>query len=568
MKTAITFCLLIAMVFQSIYCDLAAGEVVAVHADQGMVVSQTPHGSEAGRVILEKGGNAVDAAVATALALAVTWPEAGNIGGGGFMMIDPGDERDVVCVDYREVAPLAATEDMYVKDGNRHNYKAVGVPGTVAGLYLAHEKYGKLPWKDVVMPAVELARDGFVLTSWEAHSLNSGIKKLDDVDEALAVNLRKAYGKPDGTNWQEGDRMVLPDLAKTLQAIADHGADGFYKGAVADLIDKDMKRHDGLITKEDLAKYRAVIRKPIHGTFQGYDIYGAPPPSSGGITLLIELNILEQLELDPAQGYSAENLHKIVEAMRRAYRERAAHLGDPDFADIPDYLTSKDYARGLVTTFNPQKATDSEALLGDIKFSRKGKDTSHFSVIDKDGMAVSNTYTIEQSWGSRMVIEGAGFVLNNEMGDFNWFVDGTNDQGSIGTAANLIRPGKRMLSSQCPVILKSDGKVVLLTGSPGGRTIINTVLCVILNTCVFDMPLDKAIDAPRLHHQWFPDVIRHEARGEFDEAKEWETLEAMGHKVEPFQWAQGSAHSIAISEGPGRYIGVADDRRGGKADGY
>jgi len=261
-------------------------------------------------------------------------------------------------------------------------------------------------------------------------------------------------------------------------------------------------------------------------------------------------------------------VHKIIEAMRRAYRERAAHLGDPDFVNIPDYLTSKAYAAGLATTVNPEKATDSEALLGEIKYTRVGDDTTHFSVIDKDGLAVSNTYTIEQSWGSRMVIEGAGFVLNNEMGDFNWFVDGTNNKGSIGTAANLIRPGKRMLSSQTPVILKKNGKVVLMTGSPGGRTIINTVLHMVLNTTLFEMPLTEAMDAPRMHHQWFPDQLRYEVRGPFKDNPMWDELESLGHKIVEASWGQGSAHSIAVTDGPGRFIGVADNRRNGTAEGY
>ena len=545
----------------------AMEEVVAVRADRGMVASQTRQASRVGREILEKGGNAVDAAVATAFALAVTWPEAGNIGGGGFMMIAPPDD-DPVCIDYRETAPGASTQDLYDKDGSRHNYRAVGLPGTVAGLALAHKNYGSLPWRDVVMPAVKLAGDGFEMDAWQASSINGGIRKTDGLTEELSANLRKVYGKPDGTPWASGDRIILPELAKTLQLIADGGKHAFYQGPIAKQIVADMMRHDGLINATDLANYKAVIRKPIRGSFRGYEIYGAPPPSSGGTTLVLALNIIEVLNLDPANRYSTGNTHKIIEAMRRAFRERAAHLGDPDYISNPQELITKPYAAKLAAGVDLERATKSEALLEGIRFTRIGKDTTHFSVIDVNGMAVSNTYTLEQSWGSRMVVAGAGFVLNNEMGDFNWVPGGTNETGRVGTPPNLIEPGKRMLSSMCPVILKRDGKVVLITGSPGGRTIINTVLTIVLNTTMFDMTPVEAIDAPRMHHQWFPDQVKYEAFDERVDPKTWEALSAMGHKVVPSQSAQGSAHSIAVTSGEGRYIGVADKRRGGKADGY
>jgi len=547
----------------------AMDEIVAVKADQGMVVSQTLQGSEAGRQILEQGGNAVDAAVATALALAVTWPEAGNIGGGGFMMIAP-PEGEVVCVDYRETAPLASTEDMYGPGASRHDYRAVGVPGTVAGLYLAHQKYGKLPWDQIVWPSVQYAREGFTLDAWQAYSFNRLVRMIDAMDDAaLTRNPRQAFGKPDGTPWQAGDTITQPDLATTLEHIAKSGADGFYEGPVARLIAEDMQRHGGIITLEDLAAYQAVIRQPIHTRCHGHDVYGPPPPSSGGITLAIELNLLEALGLDSDAGYDVANTHKIIEAMRRAFRDRAAHIGDPDFVTIPEHLTTKAYAAKMAVAIDLEQATDSTSLLGDIKFTRVGDDTTHFSVIDSDGLAVSNTYTLEQAWGSRMVVQGAGFVLNNEMGDFNWVPGGTNSRGRVGTPANLIRPGKRMLSSQCPVILKKDGEVVLITGSPGGRTIINTVLEVILNTTVFEMPLVEAINAPRFHHQWFPDQVRYEPRGNQTPAEVWQSIEAMGHKVVISGGAQGSAHSIAVDQDDeaGRYIGVADNRRGGSAQG-
>ena len=465
--------------------------------------------------------------------------------------------------------PLKFTAFMYAHNTDRHDYKAVGVPGTVAGLYLAQQTYGKLPWRDVVAPAVKLARDGFVMDKWQAYSFNRAISLTDAVaNQSLTTNLRHAYGRPDGTAWAPGDRVTLPQLADTLQQIADGGADAFYKGPIAKQIADDMHLHHGLISLDDLAQYKAVIRKPIQGTFQGYDVFGPPPPSSGGVTLILELNILESLGLDKQTGYSVANTHKIIEAMRRSYRDRAAHLGDPDFVTNPPNLTTKAYAAELAKHIDLDHATDSESLLGGIPFTRIGHDTTHFSVIDDQGMAVSNTYTIEQAWGSRMVVAGAGFVLNNEMGDFNWTPGSTNDQGRIGTPANLIRPGKRMLSSQCPVILKKDGKVALVTGSPGGRTIINTVLEVILNTTCFGMSPVQAVDAPRFHHQWFPDRVRYEPRENPIDPAVWQALSRMGHTVEQADWAQGCAHTIAVVQDTPRYIGVADNRRGGQAEGY
>lgn len=542
--------------------------VQAVHADQGMVVSVTDQSSRVGREVLERGGNAVDAAVATAFALAVTWPEAGNIAGGGFMMIAPSDGDEPVCIDYRETAPGAATRRMYDADSSRHDYRAVGVPGTIAGLAMAHEQYGSLPWRDLVMPAVALARDGFTIDRWQAYSLNSVLDQVAEEKNELTANLKTAYGKPDGSPWVDGDTIRLPQLAKTIELIADGGRSAFYRGRIAQQLVADMERHGGLISMQDLADYKAVIREPIHSTFNGYDVYASPPPSSGGVTLVLALNMIEQLKLDPADRFAAGNTHLIVEAMRRAFRDRAAHLGDPDYVTIPAHLTQKPYAAGLAKDVDPARASQSEQLLDGIRFTRVGEDTTHFSVIDAQGMAVSNTYTLEQSWGSRMVVTGGGFVLNNEMGDFNWIPGVTNDAGRIGTEPNQIQPGKRMLSSQCPVILMRDGKVVLVTGSPGGRTIINTVLNVVLNYTYFEMPLTQAVEAPRFHHQWFPDVVRYEAFEAADHAAAVAELNAMGHTVEAPKRLQGSAHSIAVQDQGPRYIGVADQRRGGAAEGY
>lgn len=530
-----------------------------VKARNGMVVAVSPAGADVGVNILKKGGNAVDAAVATALAMAVTWPSAGNIGGGGFMLIHP-PRGEPTLIDYREKAPLSASKTMYRKDDSVYSHKAVGVPGTVAGLALAHKRYGKLPWKDLVLPAVRLADEGFEINEALANSLNGIVRVADDFPE-----LQRVLGKREGREWwRAGDRLVQKDLARTLRLIADKGADGFYSGPVADLLVAEMKRGNGLITKEDLARYQAKERKPIHGTYRGYDVYGPPPPSSGGICLVMMLNVLENFDLKQHDRFAPETMHLLLETMRRAYCERARHLGDTDFVKVPAHLTSKEHAKKLAANIDLKKATRSEELAKDIKLAGEGDSTTHFSVIDKDGLAVSNTYTLERSYGSRIVVKGAGFVLNNEMMDFNWFPGVTNREGTIGTPANQIEPGKRMLSSQTPTIVAKDGKVLLLTGSPGSRTITNTSLQVVVNVIDFGMDIQAAVDAPRLHHQWFPDQARFEGLRRYPEAVK--ALETLGHKVVGTK--QGDAHSIYVDPKTGIYLGAADGRIDGKAAGY
>jgi gamma-glutamyltranspeptidase/glutathione hydrolase len=522
----------------------------------GIVVAVSPPGADVGRDILHKGGNAVDAAVATAFAMAVTYPAAGNIGGGGFMLVyPPAGKGEPVVIDYREKAPLAAHKTMYTKKDTWYSAKAVGVPGTVRGLALAHKKFGKLPWKDLVMPAVKLADEGFPIDEALASSLNWIVGGSEEFPE-----LRRVLGKNSEPAWQAGDRLVQKDLAKTLRLIADKGPEGFYKGEVAEALAAEMKRGGGLITLEDLAGYEAKARRPIHGTYRGYDVYGPPPPSSGGICLVEMLNILENFELRKRDRFAPETLHLMAETMRRAYCDRARYLGDADFVKIPAFLTSKDYARKLAKSIDPHKATRSEDLAKDIPLKGEGDSTTHFSVIDGDGMAVSNTYTLERSYGSRIVVKGAGFLLNNEMMDFNWFPGETTRDGGIGTEPNQVAPGKRMLSSQTPTIVAKDGKVVLVTGSPGSRTIINTVLCVIVNTIDYDMNIQAAVDAPRLHHPWFPDTLRFE--GTKDYAGAVNRLKAMGHAVSGTR--QGDAHSIAFDRKTGKYVGAADHRIDGK----
>ncbi|MBE39730.1 MAG: gamma-glutamyltransferase [Acidobacteria bacterium] len=519
----------------------------------GVVVSRSVEASNVGAAILEQGGNAVDAAIATGFALAVTYPSAGNIGGGGFMLVHPNDGRDPAFVDYREKAPLASTEDMYIDGGSRKNHRWVGVPGTVAGFVLAHEQFGTLPWEDLVMPSVRLAEDGFVLKSL-AQGLNRAVERSEN-DE-----FKRVYGKGGGTQlWQASDRLVLSDLGSTLRRIARWGNDGFYVGETADLLVTEMVRGDGYITQNDLSSYAAVIREPIRTTFRGNEIFSAPPPSSGGIALTIMLGILENFDLKSKGRWAPETVHLIIESMRRAYADRARHLGDSDFVEIPGHLTTKGYARELAASIDPRHATMSEKLGPKLTEVEESPETTHYSVIDRTGMAVSNTYTLEQGYGSGVVVTGAGFLLNNEMGDFNRNPGVTSRQGSIGTPANLIVAEKRMLSSMTPTIASRDGKVVMVTGSPGGRTIINTVLNVTLNILEFKMSLRDAVDAPRLNMQWFPDRVGFQGFDDPVFTDLVKQLTVMGHRVTG--GGGGDANSILVKDG--LFIGAADSQNGG-----
>jgi gamma-glutamyltranspeptidase/glutathione hydrolase len=490
----------------------------------------------------------------------VTYPSAGNIGGGGFMMVFPGKGAEPVCVEYRETAPAAATKTMFNKDDTGYGCKAVGVPGTVRGMALAHQKSGSLPWSELVRPAVALAENGFEIDAALARSLNSTLAEAKDFPE-----FRRVFGKDGGkAEWKPGDRLVQKELARTLQLIADQGPDAFYTGPIADQLVAEMKSCGGLITKEDLANYRANLRTPIHGTYRGYDVYGPPPPSSGGTCLAQMLNILENFDLKKHDRFSPQTLHLMGETMRRAFCDRARHLGDPSFTKNPEHLTSKEYARKLAESIDLKKATRSEDLAPEIPITREGDSTTHFSVIDKNGMAVSNTYTLERGYGSRVVVKGAGFLLNNEMIDFNWFPGVTDHVGRIGTEPNQIAPGKRMLSSQTPTIVARDGKVFLITGSPGSRTIINTVLCHLVSVIDYGMDIQEAVDSPRLHHQWLPDVLRFEGLEKQPAAVK--ELRGMGHKV--LGGKQGDGHSIWVDLQTGTYYGAADRRISGKAAGY
>ena len=543
--------------------QLPAGDAAGVPSTSGLVVSTSSIASDAGAGILRRGGNAVDAAVATAFALAVTHPTAGNIGGGGFMVVRLAN-GEAVTIDYREKAPLASTPTMYLDASGNINrsltaagYLAPGVPGTVRGMEAAHKRFGKLPWRDVVMPAVELAENGFVLNAGLARGLNSEVRGRMSAFPASVA----AYGKAGGGEWAEGDRIVLRDLGRTLRAIATEGPDAFYTGWIADSLDADMRANGGIMRKADLAAYEAKVRTPVRGTYKGYEIISMPPPSSGGIAMIQMLNMVEGLDLKSKGRYSPETLHIMIESMRRAFLDRARHLGDPDFVQVPvERLTSKEYARTLVQGIDMSRASSSVELGRDIVTvaESESEETTHFSVIDKDGNAVANTYTLEGGYGSHVVVKGAGFILNNEMGDFNKKPGETNLTGDIGTPANLIAPGKRMLSSMTPAIVVQNGKPILITGSPGGRTIINTSFNIVLNVVEFGMNAREAVDAPRMHHQWLPDNTTIEANTLVSEAT-LERLRAMGHNIR-VQGTQGDGHSIMVDPRTGIQYGANDKR--------
>lgn len=531
---------------------------------RGLVISSSSIASDVGASILRRGGNAVDAAVATAFALAVTYPGAGNIGGGGFMVLRL-KNGTATTIDYRERAPFGSTQTMYLDANGKIDrkltatgYIAPGVPGTVRGLALVQREYGKLPWRDVVMPAADLATKGFPLDSELARSLNREVAQAMKPYPASVA----AYGKRSGGSWQAGDTIVLADLGRTLTAIATRGANVFYTGWIADSIAADMQRNGGLITKKDLAAYQAKERAPIRGQYHGYDIVTMPPPSSGGVGMIEMFNILSHFDLEKQGRWSPETLHLMIEAMRRAYVDRARYLGDPDFVKMPlAHITSRAYAATLAAHIDRTKATSSVELGKDIvtatSVATESNETTQFSIVDADGNAVSNTFTLEGGYGSHVVVRGAGFLLNNEMGDFNKKPGETNVQGDIGTRANLIAPGKRMLSSMSPTIVTKNGKLFMVTGSPGGRTIINTVMEVVLNATGFGMNAREAVDAPRLHHQWLPDVATFERDAVPDSTLA--RLRAMGHTVEE-RGRQGDAHTIIFNAKTNTACG-ANDRR-------
>ncbi len=548
------------------YTPPAGDAIHAVVAEHGMVVAQEKIAARLGADVLRRGGNAVDAAVATGFALAVTYPRAGNIGGGGFMIIHSAERHADVAIDYRESAPAAMTRDSFLgSDGkpdsakSRDSALSIGVPGTVAGLTLALEKYGsgKFTLADLLKPAIDLARDGIVLTDDNADTLPDWYRRL-----ARWPASAKIFSRADGTSLREGDTLVQTDLAATLSAIATQGPRGFYQGPVAEKLAAAIRDAGGIMTTEDLKSYQAVIRAPVRGSYRGYDILAMPQPSSGGVVLLETLNILEGLPMREMKQGSVPSLHVMIEAMKRGYADRARYLGDPAFVNAPvATLISKDYAATQRASIDPDRATPWTDALSATP-PREGSNTTHFSVVDSRGNAVSNTYTLNFSYGVGLVAEGTGVLLNNELDDFTAAPGASNAFGLVGFEANLPGPGKRPLSSMSPTIVLKDGKPALVTGSPGGSRIISTVLQVIVNVLDYGMDVAAAVAAPRLHHQWLPDEVRIE-HSFADETLA--ALRAKGHRViEPM--GQTSANSIAVT--PTGLRGAPDPRtRGAEAAG-
>jgi gamma-glutamyltranspeptidase/glutathione hydrolase len=545
------------------YAPPAAGAIHAVTAEHGMVVAQEKTAALIGADVLRRGGNAVDAAVATGFAMAVTYPRAGNLGGGGFMIIHSRDRGEDVAIDYRETAPAATTPGIFLgADGkpdiakSRDSALGIGVPGTPAGLALALEKYGsgRLTLADLLQPAIDLARDGLVIA-------DDGADTLPDWHPRLArwPSSAKIFSRADGTSLREGDTLVQTDLAATLTKIAEQGPRGFYQGPVAEQLAKAVRDAGGIMTADDLSSYQAVVRAPARGSYRGYDIVSMPQPSSGGVVLLETLNILEGFPIGEMTQGSAPSLHVLIEAMKRAYADRARYLGDPAFVSAPvATLISKDYAARQRAGIDLEHATPWTDALSATP-PREGDNTTHFSVVDSLGNAVSNTYTLNYSYGLGLVADGTGVLLNNELDDFTAAPGTANAYGLVGFEANLPGPGKRPLSSMSPTIVLKDGNPVLVTGSPGGSRIISAVLQVIVNVLDYGMDVAAAVAAPRLHHQWLPDEVRVEHGFAEDTLA---ALRARGHRVvEPL--GQSSANSIMVTANG--VLGAPDPRTRGAA---
>ena len=537
--------------------------VRAIAAEHGLVVAQERLAAQVGADILRQGGNAVDAAVATGFALAVTYPRAGNIGGGGFMVIHSSGRNEDVAIDYRETAPGATTPDVFLgadgkpdTDKSRNSALGIGVPGTVAGLAVALEKYGsgRFTLAQIVKPAIELARDGFVVADDMADTLSDMYRRM-----GRWPNSAKALSRSDGTPLQEGDRLIQADLAATLSTIAEQGPRGFYEGPVAERLAKAVRDGGGIMTVDDLKSYQALIRSPVRGSYRGYEIVSMPLPSSGGTVLLETLNILEGFPMPNMKQGTAPSLHVMIEAMKRAYADRARYLGDPAFVNAPvNVLVTKEYAARQRASIDLDRATPAADMLS-VSPAREGANTTHYSVVDSSGNAVSNTYTLNFPYGVGLVAEGTGVLLNNELDDFTAAPGASNAFGLVGFEANLPGPGKRPLSSMSPTIVLKDGKPVLVTGTPGGSRIISAVLQVVVDVLDYNMDVAAAVAAPRVHHQWLPDEVRVE-RGFSDEVLA--ELRAKGHKViEPL--GQTSANSIGVT--PNGLLGAPDPRTRGAA---
>jgi len=521
----------------------------------GMVSAQDRLAAEVGRDILGRGGNAIDAAVATGFALAVTHPQAGNLGGGGFMLVNLAKRGEVVAIDFREMAPARASRDMYLgSDGEVDNQRAqyshlsAGVPGTVMGMLDALESYGTMTRRQVMGPAIRLASKGFIMSPVLAESLESHREQLSADPSSIDYFLGR----------QAGTRFVQNDLAASLRRIRDKGPDGFYKGKTADLIVAEMESGSGVITHDDLEEYKTVTRKPVKGVYKGYDIYAMSPPSSGGVHIVQMLNILSGYDLQADGHNSADYLHKLIESMRRAYADRSKYLGDPDFVDVPTReLMTMDYADDLRSDIDLSKASKSSDILPGALLPYESVNTTHYSVIDKSGNAVAVTYTLNFSYGSGYSVDGAGFILNNEMDDFSAKPGVPNMFGLIGNEANAIEPGKRMLSSMTPTIVTKDNEVYMVVGTPGGSTIITSVFQTILNVIEFDKPLSEAVSLGRFHHQWKPDAIQMDKLIELSPTIE-KNLTEKGHILK--QRGNFGRVEAILKRVDGRWEGAADVR--------
>lgn len=542
----------------------SADRLHPVWARSAMVSAQEAVAAEVGLDILKQGGNAIDASVAVALALAVTLPRAGNLGGGGFMMVHDAKTGKTKAIDYRETAPAAASRNMYLdKDGNadsmlsRYHGLAVGVPGTVAGMQLALDTYGSMSLAQVIQPAIKLADAGITVTAGLADSLKGLADRLKKWPSTAAI-----FFKADGSFFKPGDVLKQPALAATLKSIAENGSDGFYKGATAKKIAAAVQAAGGKMTVNDLANYKPIIRDPVSNCYRGYEIVSMPPPSSGGTHIIQILNTLEGYPLGDLGHNSAATVHLMAESMKRAYADRSEYLGDPDFVNVPvNALTSKKYAAAIRKTISSNVATASVMIAPGKVASYESNETTHFSIVDKYGNAVSNTYTINFSYGSGMVADGTGVLMNNEMDDFSAKPGVPNAYGLIGGDANAVQPGKRPLSSMSPTIVMKDGKVFLVTGSPGGSHIITTTLQVILNIVDHGMNVAEATVAPRIHHQWLPDELRIEDGLSRDTVA---VLKAKGHKVVQKD-VMGSTQSIHVDTSSGLLLGYSDPRQVGAA---
>jgi len=537
------------------YRDIAHPQL----GDAGMVATQNRHSSEIGARILEQGGNAVDAAVAIGFSMAVVYPRAGNLGGGGFMLVYDVERGDTVAIDYREMAPAKASRHMYLDDSGEvdrmktyFSHLSAGVPGTVAGMWHAHQRYGRLPWKELLQPAIDQAGKGIVVGYDMAVLLQTQQERLCR-NEATC----KYYFKEGGAPYEPGDVLVQKDLAHTLELIASHGPDGFYAGETATKIAQEMQRGGGLVDLESLARYEVDARVPVRGTYRRYEVVAMPPPSSGGVHILQMLNTLEQFPVGDMGSESADAVHLLAEVARLAYADRSKHLGDSDYYDVPvSWLISKEYGEQLAASIDMAKARPSEEVAPGVAPPYESPDTTHFSVIDADGNMVANTYTLNFTFGSGISVDGAGFLLNNEMGDFVAKPETPNAFGLLGGDANAIEPGKRPLSSMVPVILFGEDGSAIATGSMGGSRIITGVLQTIVNIVDHGMNIAEAAAAPRMHHQWYPDRLQLEPGFSPDTIR---ILEERGHEVLGSTYSMGSTQTVSFQDG--LFRGASDTRR-------